>query len=126
VKAFHELVFDGRIEDGALHWCAAWPWQLAFGSVDTLKFFVAADSVEGVGPTLTLGIFESGDALHNNFAALPINGAPLNLGAHTTLTGAYVPADAGSPGSHWLGLACLLGGTDPKAHIRIWVTGRLN
>lgn len=46
MRAFHELVFDAKVEDGNVH-AAAFPWWVTMGSVDTLKVVIATDTVSG-------------------------------------------------------------------------------
>ena len=125
MRAFHELVFDERIEDAAFH-APPWPWGLLFGSVDTLKLVVAVDSVEGVSPTLSMILYDLPNLVQTEWVKVPFTDTPLLLTQNTLLTATYSAADALYPASNALHFVVWLGGASPKAHVRVWVTGRQN
>ena len=92
-------------------------------SVEALSLFAVADTVSGSSPTLTVQIEESDDQVHwkSKGATAEINGVALSTAAKTIAVG----RDDGtivSPG--YLRLKVQLGGTSPKAHVRIWAAGR--
>jgi len=93
------------------------------GSVEKLSIFAITDTVSGTSPTMTVQIEESGDQVHwiNKTGTAEINGAALSTTVLTTAVGRDTGA---TPSSGFLRLRVVLGGTSPKAHVRLWVTGR--
>jgi hypothetical protein len=93
------------------------------GSVEKLSIFAVVDSVSGTSPTLTVQIEESGDQVRwiNKAGTAEINAAALSTTVITTAVGRDTGA---TPSNGFLRLRVSLGGTSPKAHVRLFVTGR--
>jgi len=93
------------------------------GSVEKLTIYTITDTVSGTSPTLTVQIEESPDQINwtNKSGTAEINGVALSTTQKTSTVG----RDNGTvPASGFIRLRVSVGGTTPKAHIRIWVTGR--
>lgn len=122
MRVFHSLVFDENIEATTAQYIDA-SWNAQLGLPDKLTIFAIGDTASGTTPTLLVQIEESPDQVHwlNKNATAEINGSNLSTTANTVLVG----RDAGTtPSAAFIRLRIVLGGTTPKAHIRIWVTGR--
>ena len=114
--------FNETLEDTtALYTDDAFGDQLA--SSDELSIFAIGDTASGTSPTITVQIEESPDQIHwsNKATTAEINAIALSTTAITT----RVARDNGStPSNGFIRFRVQLGGTSPKAHIRIWATGR--
>jgi hypothetical protein len=122
MRLFHAQVYDENIEGTTALYTDPSNNGL-FGSVEELSIFAVADTVSGTTPTLTVQIEESADQIHwvNKIPTAEINAQALSLTVKTVVVG----RDNGSvPSSGFLRLRVSLGGTTPKAHVRLWVTGR--
>lgn len=122
MRLFHVGMYDENVEGTTALYTDPTHNNL-LGSVEKLSIFALTDTVSGTSPTLTVQIEESGDQVHwtNKVATPEINGTALSTSAVTTAVG----RDAGTtPSAGFLRLRVVLGGTSPKAHVRIWVTGR--
>ena len=122
MRSYHALVFDEVIEGTtAVTSDPAYNAQLAM--TEKIELFAVADTVSGTTPTLTVQINESPDGVHwrNKNTTAEINAVSLSTSANTLSVG----LDSGTNlGSGLNRLSVTLGGTSPKAHIRIWATGR--
>jgi hypothetical protein len=122
MRLFHAQIYDENIEGTTALYTDPTHNGL-LGSVEKLSIFAITDTVTGTAPTLTVQIEESGDQVHwtNKIATAEINGTSLSTTAVTTAVG----RDAGTtPSGGFLRLRVSLAGTTPKAHVRLWVTGR--
>jgi hypothetical protein len=102
-------------------------WHSLLGYLDTLRFIVIADHVVGADAALAVGVWETSDVTlfeHLNLIALPIDFESILPNQVNTFQGSMVPGDANMPPSCAYMLGCALSGTDPKAHVRVWITGR--
>jgi len=123
MRDFHELVFDDQCGPSTFY-LPAWPWLLLGGSVDSMKVVVSADSVLGADTIFNLAFLEGADLQFIDTTTFPLAGVPLSPSQNTVLSCAYTPADG--PPLHFAGVIFAIDGTDPRAHIRIWITGRRN
>lgn len=122
MRLFHAQIYDENIEGTTALYTDPTHNGL-LGSVEKLSIFALTDTVTGTTPTMTVQIEESGDQVHwtNKIATAEINATSLSTTAVTTAVG----RDAGgTPSAGFLRLRVVLGGASPKAHVRIWVTGR--
>ena len=122
MRIFHALVFDTTIE-GTTALYSDPQYNDPLGAADALSLFAVGDTASGTSPTLTAQMEESGDQVHWNAKAgtAEINAASLSTSANTIAVG----RDSGStPSSGFVRLKVSLGGTSPKARIRLWATGR--
>lgn len=127
MRLFHELIFDRFIEGatGFGGFGQAVHWEPVLGFVDTMRFMLLADHVSGTLPDLQVLILqrpELTDVFNSSF--IPLFAKTLTPGQTDLLAGSVTPSDADAPGSYHYQLYVSLNGTDPKARIRIWVTGR--
>lgn len=124
MRVFHSLVFDENIESTTANYCDA-SWNAQLGLPDKLTIFALTDTVSGTSPNLTVQIEESPDQVHwlpkLGTTTAEIYTAALQTTTNTTVVG----RDAGTvPSAAFIRLRVQLGGTTPKAHVRVWVTGR--
>src|SRR5882724_6250911 len=124
MRVFHSLVYDENIESTTVNYCDA-AWNAQLGLPDKLTIFTLTDTASGTRPTLTVQIEEGPDQVHwlpkLGTTTAEIYTAALLTTANTSLVG----RDAGTtPSAAFIRLRIQLGGTTPKAHVRIWVTGR--
>jgi hypothetical protein len=121
MRAYHQLVFDEFLEGAVtLYTDPGFNSQLAM--TEKLMLYAIADTVSGTA-NLTVQIEEGPDGVHfqnrNASAELTANG--MSTSANTTAVG----RDFGSNlGTGFVRLRVALAGTTPKAHVRIWATGR--
>src|SRR4051812_44198546 len=126
MRVFHSLVFDENIEATTnIYTDASWNAQL--GLPDKLTIFALTDTVSGTSPTLSVQIEEGPDQVHwqsklgTATTTAEIFSTALSAAANTVAVG----RDAGAvPSAAFIRLRIALGGTSPKAHVRVWVTGR--
>jgi hypothetical protein len=122
MKLFHFLIFDKNVEGTApLESDPTYNTLLASG--EKLKAFAITDTVSGSSPTLNIRLEESGDQIQwrNKAANGEIDALPLSTSAKTMATGYD---DGSQPTNGFARLRIFLGGANPKAHVRVWVTGR--
>lgn len=122
MRLFHVAVYDENVEGtGTLYTDPS--HNALLGSVEKLSIFAITDTASGTSPTLTVQIEESGDQVHwvSKAGTAEINAAAVSTTALTTAVGRDTGA---TPSNGFLRLRVTLGGTTPKAHVRLWVTGR--
>jgi len=131
MRVFHSLVFDENVETtGNIYTDASWNSQL--GLPDKLTIFALTDTVTGTGtgtnqPQLTVQIEEGPDQVHwqSKLGTATTTAEIFNATLQTSANTIAVGRDAGTtPSAGFIRLRIALGGTSPKAHVRIWVTGR--
>ena len=123
MRVFHSLVFDENIESTTDQFIDA-SWNAQLGLPDKLTLFAVTDTVSGTSPTLAVQIQESPDQVHwlNKSTAAEI---PSTTALSTSANTVAVGRDPGTtPSAAFVRLRIALGGTNPKAHVRVWVTGR--
>lgn len=122
MRLFHAKIYDENVE-GTTALYTDPSHNSLLGSVEKLSIFAITDTVSGTTPTLTVQIEESGDQVHwtNKAGTAEINGVTLSPTAITLAVGRDTGA---TPSSGFLRLRVSLGTTSPKAHVRLWVTGR--
>ncbi len=122
MRAYHTLVFDEMIEGtAAVYSDPSFNGQLA--STEKVELAAVVDTVSGTTPTLTVRFQEGPDGIHwrNKNGTAEINGVSISA-VPVPLT---VGLDSGAnQGSGLQRLEVTLAGTTPKAHVRIWATGR--
>jgi hypothetical protein len=125
VQLFHFLVFDDAIEGTTATFSnSRFNAQLATADRFQIMGVVSQVGVSSGTPTLTVQLQHSAD--NRNFVdksgTAEIDAATLSTTAVTVVSG----NDAGSvPLGGFLRLEITLGGTSPKARVRLWVTGRI-
>lgn len=125
MQTFHILVFDDVIEGTtAVYTDPRFNADLASADKLVIMGVVSQVSVSGGTPTFTAQIEHSADNRNfvNKSGTAEINGVTLSTTALTNVSG-------NDPGTVPLGahvrLRLVLGGTTPKARVRLWVTGRV-
>jgi hypothetical protein len=122
MRIFHVLLLDDRIEGNAPLYSS--PLHNALlGSVESLRIYCTSENTSGTSPLLTVQIEESGNQVYWRTKAFlaEIDNVALSTTAPTVAVG----RDRGLlPSQGFLRLRVQLGGTAPKARVRIWVTGR--
>ena len=126
MRVFHELVVDDYIEgnSGVSGFrLSKFVWTSVLGHFDALRLIVVADRVSGGSPSLSISLFDSPDAERSATLAQDL-GSTLVAG-QTNVWSAAVSLSQGLPASYASWFIYWLNGTgNPKAHVRIWVTGR--
>lgn len=123
MRIFHELIFDEFIADTAFHF-TTFRWLPVTGNFETMKVVVIVDCVSGTSPSFALVLQETPDiSLYLNSVTTLVDWTALVPGQSNTFTGSVSEPD-GLPVSYAYNFVCVLGGTAPSAHVRIWVTGR--
>jgi len=127
MRLFHELMMDTNLDGptGANPIWSKFYWGPVLGQVEALRFMVLADRIAGTSLNLTLDLLDSPDGgvrvnlIKNLLSVVPIAGqANLYQGALST-------SDTGSVALYGYYFRCAFSGsTSPKAHVRVWVTGR--
>lgn len=124
-RLFNELMVDEVINGVGPNFevYSLLPWNSILGAVDVLHFFVVVQRVQGGSPTLYVDLRETldDDGAESTVKVL-FNSIALTSGANV-LRATYAPTDTG-PAARDMYLTVRLSGTDPKAHIRVWVSGR--
>ena len=127
MRIFHTQVFNESIEGtGTLY--SDPTHNAVMGLVEKLSIFALADTVAVTGTsasvTLNVVVEESADQVHWIAKGTV---AEINATCSTVAVTSLVGRDPGTtPSSGFLRLRVALGtaGTNPEAHVRIWVTGR--
>src|SRR5438552_17987 len=126
MRLFHELVYERFMEgaDGFGGSPSKIQWDPVIGCVDTLRLMVVADRVSGTGVVLNVGVFERPELTGNEFipVSAPLPNVSLTAGQLNVFNATL--SDPNIPFSYGAFLWVSLNGTNPKAHVRIWVTGR--
>ena len=124
MRSFHVLAFDDVVQGTSAVYTVP-GLDSTLGSVESLSICAVASQAGGTSPTLTVQVEQGPDERRweNRNATAEINGVSLATTAENVET-----ANDGDPtGATRLAFARLriqLGGTDPQAHLKIWVTGR--
>jgi hypothetical protein len=95
------------------------------GAVDVLHVSGYAVQVTGTSPTLTIAVEVSNDRIFwwpQNLVAPVINGVTLSVGSETLFQG--VDPNPAATRFAYARLNIALGGTNARASVRIWATGR--
>jgi hypothetical protein len=124
MQLFHTLVFDDAIEGTTAVYSDS-PFNAELATADKFQIMgvVSQVSVSAGTPTITVQLEHSANNRNfvNKSGTAEINATTLSTTAITVVTG----NDAGSvPFGGFLRLRITLGGTSPKARVRLWVTGR--
>lgn len=128
MRVFHSLVFDENIETtGNIYTDASWNSQL--GLPDKLTIFALTDTVTGANTNLTVQIEEGPDQVHwqSKLGTATTTAEIFTAALASTANTIAVGRDAGTtPSAGFIRLRIQLGPStaSPKAHVRIWVTGR--
>lgn len=123
MQLFHTLVFDDAIE-GITSVYSDSRFNAEIGSADKLQVMGVVSQVSGTSPTITVQLEHSADNRNfvNKSSTAEIDGTALSTSAITVVKG----YDAGSePLGGRARLRITLGGTSPKARVRLWITGRV-
>lgn len=132
MRVFHSLVFDENIEATATGYTATIDasWNSQLGLPDKLTIFAVSDTVSlnptsTASPTLAVQIQESPDQVHWTNKA---TAAELSTAISTAANTIGVGRDPGTtPSAGFIRLIVSLtgpGSSNPKGHVRVWVTGR--
>lgn len=122
MRIFHELILDEVINDTDFHTCKA-HWTMLSGVCETLRVMAVVDRVSGSSPTFYMGSMDTpDDTWKRNFCADIISVVPLTVGQSNVLRA--TAGTSATPPSYGFQLLVALGGGSPKAHVRIWLTGR--
>jgi hypothetical protein len=124
MRTFHRIVFDDNV-DGTTAVYSSPRFDALLGLSDALSLSGYAVSATGSSPTLSVQVEQSPDrqrwTARNGTAE--ISAASLSTTAETTFQGNDgSPVAATRPG--FARLKITLGGSTPRAHVKIWVTGR--
>ena len=124
MRTFHILAYDQILEGTGTTYTDP-QLQPTFGSADLLRLFAVAEQVTVTSgtPTLTVQLEESADRVmwSNKTGTAEINAVTLSTTAVTMARG----FDNGStPNSGFIRMRLTLGGTNPRARVKLWVTGR--
>jgi len=122
MRAFHVLAYDGTI-DGTTSVYIDAGLNDQLGTADQLRLAAVTDAVSGTSPTLTVQVEHSGDNLNwlSRFGTPEINAVALSTTAPTTT---LANAASSALPAAFVRLRIQLGGTSPRAHVRVWATGR--
>lgn len=122
MRTFHRCVFDDAIEGTSAVYTGA-QWNAVLGLADKLKLVAITDQASGTTPTLTVQIEESAD--QRNWASKSGTAEINALSVGTSATEIKTGNDAGTvPTGGFVRLRLQLGGTTPKVHVKLYVTGR--
>lgn len=118
----NDLVYDATM-DGTTSVYVDPAWHDRLGLPDRLTLFAVADGVSGTSPTLSVQLEESSDQQSwlnvNGSAEIPAT--TISTSATTALVGYCTGA---FPNMTFIRARLQLGGTTPRARVRLWVTGR--
>lgn len=123
MRTFHELILDRQCESTGVYFPPD-PWFVFLGQAHAIRFMIVADGVGGILPTLTVVLFESGNLSTGSAVKTLLSAVSLNADVDNIFAVAYGLEDAAYPPAKYMLPAVQLGGTDPKARVRIWATGR--
>lgn len=126
MQILHELVEDTFL-NGAVTQVAKLQWIPVLGNFDNLRVIVIADQVSGSSLTLSVDLretptFKTAGVGSRQLKNL-VNAAAPVAGQSNMYQASLSDADA-LPPTYGLAIRYTFGGTNPRAHIRIWVTGR--
>jgi hypothetical protein len=122
MRAFHVLAYESILE-GTTTTFSDPRLNDVLGSAEQLRLFAVTTDVGGSSPTLTVRIEEGDDERWSNKAGTAeINAAALSTTAVTIARGSDT---GGTPTAGKARLSIVLGGTTPRAFLRLWVTGRI-
>lgn len=122
MRTFVDVVFDDWIVGLTPVYSPSY-FDTVLPRVSVLGLQAVVDSVGGIAPRITVLFQHSGDARNwlDKGSVPPISSATLDGGITTTLFG----ADGGSePALPYVRVLIRLEGTNPRAHVRLWVCGR--
>lgn len=124
MRIFHELIIDDFVEDTNLYWTKI-HWAPVMGNFEDMRAVLIADRISGGAPTVTVTLYEDValDLVANFGNVVLINGG-LTAGQTTTLAGAVNSSSPSMPAAYAYPISYILGGTTPKARLRMWITGR--
>lgn len=127
MRKFNQKVFDDTLASATNAGVALTPPELndLLGSVDKLAIMAVGDLPSGTSPTITVQIYHSADGIQwvaKNGTA-EINAQTLTANAVTVKVGTDAAA---TPSLGLVRLQITLGGTTTQAHIKVWVTGRVD
>lgn len=117
---FSAKVFSGTLTVGGVAYYTDPAHDLALGSAEKFCFQVRTSNVSGTSPTIELDFITSDDGVDWAARSSPMQGLAITEG------GVLVRYDLGtSTICGRLGrLQLYLSGTNPKAFVEVWVTGR--
>lgn len=132
MRLFHELMFEQYIEGstGFGGFSAPLHWVPIMGIVDTLRYVLIADHVAGTSLQLQVIALQRPEMTELfDSAFFPIFATGLTQGQTAMLSASVTPSDPDAPALYHRDLLVSLNGDPdpaptPRAHVRIWVTGR--
>lgn len=122
MRIFQAKVFDDIVDSGVSLYNDP-TFNDVFGHAEDLSIFAVVYGIAGTTPTLTVQLEESPNQINwqNKQVTAEINATAISLTTVLTVTG----RDAGTvPSSGFIRLRVQLGGTSPRAQVKIWVTAR--
>ena len=122
MRVFHAKAFDDIVDTGVSLYNDP-TLNDVLGHAEEISITAVVYGISGTSPTLTVQLEESPDQIiwQNKQGTAEINAASISLTAITTAAG----RDPGStPSSGFVRLRVQLGGTSPRAHVKLWVTAR--
>lgn len=128
MRVFHELILDKMIEGVAFpntSWDMRAAWMIPLGYVERVAFMTVADIASGVTPSLAVNLYENPSGRYSEFRFLKaLNNGALSTTDTTVFKGQWSNGDGSYPPSKYLYVAAFLSGSNAKAHVRVWATGR--
>lgn len=123
MKIFHELVEEVFI-NGPTSLPIKVQWPPVLGNIDNLRFIIVADEISGSSLLFTVSLYESPDV--TSARAHKVKDLVSGVAPVVGQTNVYqaMLSDADGPISYSYNVGYTLTGTTPRAHVRIWVTGR--
>lgn len=124
MRSFHTLAFDDVVEGTSAVYSAP-SLDSTLGSVESLSICAVASQAGGTSPTLTVQVEQGPDERRweNRNTTAEIDGVSLSKTAENVET-ANDGDPAGATRLAFVRLRIQLGGTNPQARLKIWVTGR--
>lgn len=122
MRTFVDVVFDDWIV-GLTPVHSPSYFDTVLPRVSLLGFQAIVDNVGGIAPRITVLLQHSGDARNwaDKGSVPPISSATITGGVTTALFGAD---DGSEPALQYVRVLIRLEGTNPRAHVRLWVCGR--
>lgn len=121
MQAFHVLVFDDALEDTTSVYIDP-KFNADLAAADKLQIMGVATQISGTTPTLTVQVEHSPDNRHFVPKSRTAEIDAASLASPPVLVSGNDPGTVPSGG--FVRLRIALGGTSPKARLRLWVTGR--